>query len=282
MPPWCQHGEACISSVQRYRTIWISDTHLGTRGCKADLLLDFFRHTESEKLYLVGDIVDGWRLKRNWYWPQAHSTLVQKVLRKSRHGTEVIYVPGNHDEFLRQFEGLSFGSIQVRKHDFHRTADGKVLYIVHGDMFDAVMHCARWLAYAGDCAYSLALEFNTLLNHIRRKLGLPYWSLSSLLKQKVKKAVSIIGDFETYLAEAARRHKADGVVCGHIHHAEIRDINGILYCNDGDWVESCTALVEHFDGTLEILHWTEIQGRDPFTLDLFEPLPDAIKQLENA
>ena len=246
----------------RYRTIWVSDTHLGTRGCKADLLLDFFRHHESDKLYLVGDIIDGWRLKRNWYWPQAHSTLVQKVLKKSRHGTEVIYIPGNHDEFARDFIGLSFGSIMIREHDFHKTADGKILYVVHGDAFDAVMHCARWLAYAGDRAYAFALDFNTFFNKIRRKLGLPYWSLSSLLKNKVKKAVAIIGNFEEFLADVAKRHQVDGVVCGHIHHAEIKEINGILYCNDGDWVESCTALVEHFDGRLEIIQWTEERPRD--------------------
>ncbi|MBX9726063.1 MAG: UDP-2,3-diacylglucosamine diphosphatase [Rickettsiales bacterium] len=243
--------------MRHYRTIWISDTHLGTRGCKADLLLDFLRSTESDKLYLVGDIIDGWRLKKNWYWPQAHSTLVQKVLRKSRKGTEVIFIPGNHDEFLRDFINLEFGSIIIKDHDVHTLIDGRRLLVIHGDIYDVVLHHARWLVTIGDSAYVMALRFNTWLNHWRQRFGLPYWSLSALLKNKVKKAVSIIGDFEQFLVEAARRHGTDGVVCGHIHHAQMKQVGNILYCNDGDWVESCTALVEHYDGTLEILYWAK-------------------------
>ncbi|MFZ4541321.1 MAG: UDP-2,3-diacylglucosamine diphosphatase [Rickettsiales bacterium] len=244
-----------MSETRHYRTIWISDIHLGTRGCKAEPLLDFLRHTESDKLYLVGDIIDGWRLKKNWYWPQSHSTVVQKVLRKSRKGTEVIFIPGNHDEFLRDYIGYGFGDIIVRDHDIHITANGKALLVIHGDIYDAVMNHARWLVYLGDKAYNVALDFNQWVNRVRRLVGLPYWSLSALLKRKVKQAVSIIGDFEKFLVEAAQRAHVDGVVCGHIHHAEIKRVGPILYCNDGDWVESCSALVEHYNGSLEIIFW---------------------------
>ncbi|WP_341898386.1 UDP-2,3-diacylglucosamine diphosphatase [Ferrovibrio terrae] len=246
----------------RYRTIWISDIHLGTRGCKADLLLEFLRYTESDTLYLVGDIVDGWRLKRSWYWNQSHNDVVQKLLRKARKGTNVIYVPGNHDEALRDFiEGaaLQFGGITVLMEAIHETADGRRLLVTHGDHFDGIVTCAKWLALLGDAAYGFALGLNTWFNHLRRRMGLPYWSLSAYLKHKVKNAVEFISDYEQAIAEEARRRHVDGVVCGHIHHAEIREIDGIQYCNDGDWVESCTALVEHFDGRLEILHWAALR-----------------------
>ena len=250
----------------RYRTIWISDIHLGTRGCKADLLLEFLKHTESDTLYLVGDIVDGWRLKRSWYWHQSHNDVVQKLLRKARKGTTVIYVPGNHDEALRDYTELQFGGVTVQMEAIHQTADGRRFLVTHGDHFDGIVTCAKWLALLGDAAYGFALNLNTWFNHLRRRMGLPYWSLSAYLKHKVKNAVEFISDYEHAIAEEARRRHVDGVVCGHIHHAEIRDIDGILYCNDGDWVESCTALVEHFDGQLEILHWAALRetlGPDP-------------------
>lgn len=243
----------------RYRTIWISDIHLGTRGCKADLLLEFLKHTESDTLYLVGDIVDGWRLKRSWYWHQSHNDVVQKLLRKARKGTTVIYVPGNHDEALRDYTELQFGGVTVQMEAIHQTADGRRFLVTHGDHFDGIVTCAKWLALLGDAAYGFALNLNTWFNHLRRRMGLPYWSLSAYLKHKVKNAVEFISDYEHAIAEEARRRHVDGVVCGHIHHAEIRDIDGILYCNDGDWVESCTALVEHFDGQLEILHWASLR-----------------------
>ena len=220
-------------------------------------MVDFLRVYDCQKLYLVGDIIDGWRLRKQWFWPQAHSTVVQKVLRKSRKGTEVIFVPGNHDEFLRDYIDLDFGGIVVRDQDIHTTADGKRLLVIHGDIYDVVMNHARWLVYLGDKAYNVALDFNAFVNRVRRVLGLSYWSLSAMLKRRVKKAVNIIGDFEHFLADAARRNDVHGVVCGHIHHAEIKMIGDILYCNDGDWVESCTALVEHFDGRLEIIYWAE-------------------------
>lgn len=243
----------------RYRTIWISDIHLGTRGCKAELLLEFLRYTHAETLFLVGDIVDGWRLKRSWYWNQSHNDVVQKLLRKARKGANVIYVPGNHDEALRDFTELQFGGITVQMEAIHQTADGRRLLVTHGDHFDGIVTYAKWLALLGDAAYGFALNLNTWFNHLRRRMGLPYWSLSAYLKNRVKNAVEFISDYERAIAEEARRRHVDGVVCGHIHHAEIRMIDGILYCNDGDWVESCTALVEHFDGRLEILRWAELR-----------------------
>ncbi|NBX02836.1 MAG: UDP-2,3-diacylglucosamine diphosphatase [Alphaproteobacteria bacterium] len=238
------------------RTIWISDIHLGTRDCQADILLDFLRCYHSEKMYLVGDIIDGWSLKRSWYWPTSHSTVVQKVLRKSRKGTEVIFIPGNHDEFLRPYVGMEFGDIKLLRDDIHVTADGKRLLVMHGDEFDSVMAYAKWLMHVGDYIYMQLLKLNRWLNHIRQKMGLDYWSLSLIIKQKVKSAIAIISDFEYYLVDVAKRNNADGVVCGHIHHAEIKPIGSILYCNDGDWVESCTAMIEWFDGRLEIIKWT--------------------------
>jgi UDP-2,3-diacylglucosamine pyrophosphatase LpxH len=269
----------------RYRTIWISDIHLGTRGCKADLLLEFLKHTESDQLYLVGDIIDGWRLKRSWYWNQSHNDVVQKLLRKARKGTDVIYVPGNHDEALRDFidaAGLAFGGITVQMEAIHQTADGRRLLVTHGDHFDGIVTCAKWLALLGDAAYGFALGLNTWFNHIRRRMGLPYWSLSAYLKHKVKNAVAFISEYEQAIAEEARRRHVDGVVCGHIHHAEIREIDGILYCNDGDWVESCTALVEHFDGRLEILRWAELREDlgAMLTLDGLEPAGEVVS-MEN-
>jgi len=238
-----------------YRTLFLSDIHLGTRGCQAELLLDFLRHNDAETIYLIGDIVDGWRLKSGWYWPQAHNDVLQKLLRKVRKGARMIYVPGNHDEFARDYIGMVFGGVEVADHAYHMTADKKRLLIVHGDQFDIVVQHARWLAWLGDWAYTLALWLNLWFNKIRRRLGFPYWSFSAWAKLKVKNAVNFIGAFETALAEAARRHHANGVVCGHIHHAVIRDIDGITYINTGDFVESCTAVAEHEDGRLEVLHW---------------------------
>jgi UDP-2,3-diacylglucosamine pyrophosphatase LpxH len=239
----------------RYRAIWISDIHLGTKSCQAEKLLDFLRHTESEFLYLVGDIVDGWQLRKRWYWPQAHNDVIQKLLRRARKGSQVFFLPGNHDEAARDFLGLHFGGVLVVNDLVHETKLGKRLLILHGDQFDAVMSYAKWLAHLGDAAYTLALGINVVFNYVRRKLGFTYWSLSAYLKHKVKNAVEHIGAFESFIADEARRQKADGVVCGHIHHAEMRMIDNVLYCNDGDWVESCTALVEHMDGRLEIINW---------------------------
>ncbi|MEO5882286.1 MAG: UDP-2,3-diacylglucosamine diphosphatase, partial [Caldimonas sp.] len=239
--------------AKRYRSVWISDIHLGTPGCQAAALLEFLKSFESDTLFLVGDIVDGWQLRRSWYWPQEHNDVVQKILRKARKGTRVIFVPGNHDEFARRYVGHEFGGIEVAEDWIHVTADGRRLWITHGDLFDGVVQCARWLAHVGDRMYELTLRLNRHLNSLRARLGLPYWSLSGYLKQKVKRAVSYVGDFEAAVAREARRRGVQGVVCGHIHRAELRVIDGILYANDGDWVESLTALVEHADGRLEIV-----------------------------
>ncbi len=261
LPDTSLSGAPEAETARRYRTIWISDIHLGTRGCKAEFLLDFLRATESETLYLVGDIVDGWRLKRSWYWPQLHNDVVQKLLRKARKGTRVVYIPGNHDEILRRFLEINIGQIEVLPEAMHVTADDRRLLVLHGDEFDGVVRYARWLAFLGDHAYTFALSLNHWFNVGRRRLGYPYWSLSAYLKDKVKNAVEFISRFENAVADEARRRGVDGVVCGHIHKAEIRDIGGITYCNDGDWVESCTALVETLDGKLEIVHWAKEHDR---------------------
>ena len=249
--------------MKHYRAIWISDVHLGTPGCQAKFLLDFLKHNESDTLYLVGDIIDGWRLKKSIYWPQSHNDVVQKILRKARKGTEVVYVPGNHDESIRQFLGLSFGEIKVVPEAIHTTADGRKLWITHGDLFDGVMQYAKWLAYVGDNLYSLILYFNRYLNLLRVRMGMQYWSLSQYLKHQVKNAVSYIADFEMIMAREARLRGCQGVVCGHIHKAEIRMIDNLLYCNDGDWVESLTALVETHEGELKIVHWPRILDDKP-------------------
>lgn len=247
--------EGGSGKTPRYRAVFISDLHLGTPGCQAEALLGFLKESSSEKLYLVGDIIDGWQLRRRWYWPQMHNDVVQKLLRRARKGSRVIFVPGNHDEFARQFLDHQFGGIEVVEEAVHTTADGKNLWVTHGDYFDGVIKYAKWLAYVGDTLYEWALKLNRYLNHWRAKLGLPYWSLSAYLKLKVKKAVNFISDFETAVAHEAKKRGHDGVICGHIHHAEMREIDGVLYCNDGDWVESLTALVEHHDGRLEIVRW---------------------------
>ncbi|MCK6434396.1 MAG: UDP-2,3-diacylglucosamine diphosphatase [Burkholderiaceae bacterium] len=235
------------------RTVWISDLHLGTPGCQARALLDFLRELDCDTLYLVGDIIDGWQLRRSWYWPQLHNDVVQKLLRLARKGTRVVFVPGNHDEFARKYVAHNFGGVEVVDDCIHELADGRRLWVTHGDLFDGVVQCARWLAYVGDVAYEFTLKVNRRFNQVRARLGLPYWSLSRYLKGKVKRAVSYVSDFEQAVAREARRRGVDGVVCGHIHHAEIRRIDDVLYCNDGDWVESLTALVEHRDGRLEIV-----------------------------
>lgn len=240
-----------------YRSIFISDTHLGTRGCRADFLADFLKSVSCENLYLVGDIIDGWRLRRSWFWDHHHDEVLRLILRAARGGTNVVYVPGNHDEMMRKYVplGLEICGVKLQMEAEHTTADGKRLLIVHGDAFDSVVRHAKTLALLGDWAYTAALGVNRYFNHIRVKFGYPYWSLSAWLKLQVKEAVKAIDRFETALADDAHRRGFDGVVCGHIHHAEMRMVNGVMYLNDGDWVESCTALVEHQDGRLELLDW---------------------------
>ena len=246
---------------RRFRTIWISDVHLGTKGCNAALLIDFLDHTDSETMYLVGDIIDGWRLKKKLFWPPEHNDIVWRILKRARRGTRVVYIPGNHDEMMRQFAGLDFGGVEILRAAFHTTADGRRLMVLHGDEFDAVMLAHRWLAFVGDTLYHAMMALNGWVNTARQALGLPYWSLSKAAKHKVKNAVEFISKYEEVVARAAGERGVDGVVCGHIHAAEIREFEGIEYYNDGDWVEGCTALVEHFDGRMELLHWPEEVAR---------------------
>lgn len=259
-----------LPEARRCRAIFISDTHLGTRGCRADYLLDFLRHHEADTLYLVGDVIDGWSLRRGFYWPQSHNDVVQKVLRKARKGTQVIFVPGNHDEFGRQFVGLDFGGIAIREEAVHRLLDGRRLWVVHGDFADGVLLHANWLARIGDRLYEFALWLNRHVSRWRMRFGLEYWSLSQYLKYKVKNAVAFVTRFEQILIHETRRRGFDGVVCGHIHHAEIREIDGLLYCNDGDWVESLTALVETLDGELQLVRWDRLQAPEMPVLRWFE------------
>ena len=251
-----------VRPLRSHRTIFISDTHLGTRGCKGEALADFLAHNECGTLFLVGDIIDGWQLKRRWYWTEAQSRVVAEILAKVDNGTRVIFVPGNHDEFAREYAGRLFAGIEIAGETVHETADGRRLLVLHGDRFDGVIATAKWLAYAGDWAYGVALRWNDLLFAVRKQLGLPYWSLSAWLKHKVKNAVEYISRFEEAVAEEAAKRGVDGVVCGHIHHAEIRRIGGVLYLNDGDWVESCSALVEDARGNLEILRWASPPQRN--------------------
>ena len=253
--------ERTICRRRQYRTIWISDIHLGTRGCNAEMLIDFLDSTDSETMYLVGDMIDGWRLKKKFYWPAAHNDVIWRLLKRAKRGTRIVYIPGNHDEMFRQFSGLNFGGVEIRRAAFHETADGRKLMVIHGDEFDGVMLAHRWLAFVGDALYTLLMGLSHWVNAVRRRLGLPYWSLSKMAKHKVKNAVAFIYRYEELVARAAAARKVDGVVCGHIHAAEIRELDGVTYYNDGDWVESCTARVEHLDGTMEILHWPEEIGR---------------------
>ena len=256
--------ERVVAGRRQYRTIWISDVHLGTRGCNADMLIDFLDHVDSETLYLVGDIIDGWRLKKKFYWPAAHNDVVWRLLKRAKRGTRVVYIPGNHDEVFRQFTGLDFGGVEIRRKAIHETADGRRLLVLHGDEFDVITLAHRWLAHVGDAAYEALMGLNRWVNAVRRALDLPYWSLSKHAKAKVKNAVEFISHYEDVVAHAAGIRGVDGVVCGHIHTAEMREIDGVAYYNDGDWVEGCTALVEHADGRMEILHWAdEIAARAP-------------------
>lgn len=263
LPPWLSDEDLRSDKAPRlkFRTVWVSDIHLGTAGCNAELLVDFLKSIECETLYLVGDIIDGWRLKRGWYWPARHNDVIRCFLKMAKKGTRVVYVPGNHDEAFRDYTGLQFGDVELAHEAIHVTADGRRLLVVHGDAFDGVVLYARWLAFLGDSAYELLLKANIVFNRIRRRFGLPYWSLSAYMKKRVKNAVQFIGNYEEAVAHAATERGVDGVVCGHIHSAEIRQFGAITYYNDGDWVESCTALVEHADGAMEILDWAE-RNRD--------------------
>jgi len=259
LPAWFDEPDAKPAHRQRmhFRTVWISDVHLGTPGCNAELLMDFLKSIECETLYLVGDIIDAWRLRKGWYWPPRHNDVVRRILKMAKHGTHVVYVPGNHDEVLRDYTGLAFGDVTIANEVIHETADGRRLLVLHGDQFDSVVLYAKWLAFLGDSAYEFLLKANRVVNFVRRRFGLPYWSLAAHMKKRVKNAVSFISRFEEVVARAAAERHVEGVVCGHIHSAEIRQFGDVTYYNDGDWVESCTALVEYEDGRIEIIDWAE-------------------------
>lgn len=263
-----------------YRALFISDVHLGSKGCQAHLLLDFLKYNRADTIYLVGDIIDGWRLKKHWYWPQEHNDVVQRFLQASRKGTKVVYLPGNHDEFLRDYLGTQFGDVLIEDQIIHETADNRRFLVIHGDQYDVVVRHHKWLAVLGDRAYVFAIKVNTILNKIRRKLGLSYWSLSAWAKMKVKSAVNFVGEFEKALCVEADRNEVDGVICGHIHHAVMHHDYGIEYVNTGDWVESCTAVGELEDGTLEIIKWTEMRADTVDTKD--EIADNVIKISDNA
>ena len=248
-----------MTSPFRYRSVFISDVHLGFRGCRADFLLEFLHSIDTENLYLVGDILDLWSLKKSFFWPQAHSNVIRTILGKAKRGTRVIYVPGNHDCALREYDGMVFGNVEIHREIVHETADGRRFLVLHGDEFDAVMKASPLIVSLGDSAYSLVLFLNRALNFCRRGLGFPYWSLASYLKQKVKTATTYIANFERALAAEAKRRGLDGTICGHIHRAQVSSMDGVLYCNDGDWVESCTTLTENFNGRLSLLHWADRQ-----------------------
>lgn len=247
-----------MDTARSYRTLFISDIHLGTRTSQADLLLDFLKHTEADTIYLVGDIVDFWRIKRGAVWPQTHNDVLQKLLRKARKGTRIIFIPGNHDEGIRDYAGMHFGGIEIERQAEHVAADGRRFVVLHGDEYDVIVRYARWLALLGDRGYEFALWCNGPLNFIRRRLGLGYWSLSAYLKHRVKRAANFIGAFEANLAEEARRREVDGIICGHIHHAASRMIGGVHYINTGDWVESCTAVAETESGAMELIRWRDV------------------------
>lgn len=255
---WDTVTEAPDHPRQRYRSIWISDLHLGTRGCRAPALIDFLKQHDCEYLYLVGDIIDGWRLKSRIHWPQAHTNVIRRILTRAKRGTRVVLITGNHDEFLRRYSNIEFGNIRICDEAEHRTADGRRLLVIHGDQYDAVVKCHKWLAFLGDRGYALLLFVNHWFNRFRERFGYPYWSLSAHIKHRVKLAVNHIGEFEQAVTWDCRRRGLDGVICGHIHHAEIRRLDEITYYNCGDWVETCSALVEHHDGRIELLRWLDI------------------------
>lgn len=247
--------------MKKHRTIFISDVHLGTRGCQASLLADFLGKHDAETLYLIGDIFDGWKLQRGWHWPSTHNEVVQRILQKAQNGTRVVFIPGNHDEVMRKFPGIHFGGIEVRDHDAFVSAQGKRYLITHGDQFDTVIANAKWLAYLGDRAYATLIWLNPKINLVRRLWSRKYWSLSKWTKHQVKQAVNFIGKYEEVLSEDARQRGFDGVICGHIHHATIRQIGDIHYLNTGDWVESCTAIVEDQTGALRLIDWEARNNR---------------------
>jgi UDP-2,3-diacylglucosamine pyrophosphatase LpxH len=255
--------ERNASAPLKLRTVFVSDIHLGFKGCSAELLLEFLHSVDMEYLFLVGDIIDVWSMKKTMFWPQAHNNVVRTILGKAKRGTKVIFVPGNHDEVFREFDGAVFGNLEIHKDYIHMGADGRRMLILHGDEFDSVVKFSPWLAKLGSNIYDVLLALNPYINWWRRLFDLPHWSLSAYLKNKTKKACQYIGSFEESVAQAARKRGVEAVVCGHIHRAEMREIEGILYCNDGDWVESCTSLVEDMNGQLRLIDWPKLKEQLP-------------------
>ena len=270
---------------RRVRSIFISDVHLGTRACQAERLLDFLRHHEAENLYLLGDIFDFWAMNRSIHWTAAHNTVVQKVLRQARHGTNVVFIPGNHDEALREYVGVAFGDIRVEYEWVHTTADNRHYWLIHGDEFDQVTRYHRWVAVLGDIAYNSLVRLNVIWSRMRRLLRRPgYWSLAGYAKQKVKRAVNFIFDFEDAIARATLQRRLDGVICGHIHWPSDRHIGSVHYLNCGDWVDTCSAIVEHLDGRLELITWeadTAAQGAPAPSREKPDPTPPAPRPRED-
>ncbi len=267
-----------MSSLQ-LRTLWISDVHLGFKECKAEFLLEFLRQSECQRIYLVGDLIDFWSLQRGGRWPAAHGEVLKRLLAKAQAGVRVLYIPGNHDEVARDYLDLHIGGVEIVPEALHVTADGRRFLVMHGDECDNAVRCSGpLLHWLGDGAYDLLLFANRWYNRWRRRWNHPYWSLASFLKQRIGQAAAYIARFETAAAHEAARRGLDGVICGHIHHAALREINGVLYCNDGDWVESCTALVERPNGTLEILRWDHqkaiVMAREPCNAPEMPPIPD--------
>lgn len=268
------------AAPQQFRTLFLSDFHLGTRGCQVRPLLNFLQNHDAETIYLVGDIIDGWRLQARWYWPDAHNDVLRCLMNKAQRGTRLVYVPGNHDEFARAYNGGQSEGLEFADEIIHEAANGKKYLVLHGDCFDPVQTKARWLAFIGDNAYVAALGMNTAINRIGRMFGMPYWSFSNWAKMRVKSAVNFIGHYEQAVAGSAREHNVDGVICGHIHRAALHEDFGITYVNCGDWVESCTAIAEHFDGRLEMLHSVDVS--EPKAIEpIFEIDPDALGEGES-
>ncbi len=247
------------SQAPFYNAVWLSDIHLGYKGCRAEFVLDFLEHNPARTIYLVGDVVDIWALRRSFLWPDSHHAVVKKLIQLAADGTRVVYIPGNHDERCRDLCGRFLLNIEILREAVHTTAEGKRLLMVHGDEFDHAVRCGPLHRLAGELGYDLLLFLNRWGNRLRNRLGLPYWSLAYYVKNRVANARQAIRAFEAAAAREAARRGLDGIVCGHIHQPEIRSIDGILYCNDGDWVESCTALVENREGRLELVHWGDLR-----------------------
>ncbi|MCC6466589.1 MAG: UDP-2,3-diacylglucosamine diphosphatase [Planctomycetes bacterium] len=260
------------SRKTHYRTVWLSDIHLGTKFCRVERLVQFLKAVRCDCLYLVGDIIDVWSMRRKWHWPKDHTEVVRRILKRDLKGTRIIFVPGNHDELFRAYHGLQFGGVEIRNEVIHTTADGRKALVVHGDVFDAIVRHHRLITMVGDWLYDVLLAVNVHFNTLRRWMGFGHWSLSNYVKQRVKKVISFISSFEEALARYARQKQVSVVVCGHIHHPELRDVDGIQYANCGDWVENCSAVVEHHDGRLEMLRFGP-EGPMPAVLEDDEPAP---------